>query len=126
MAAGHNRNTHPEAIDRPKQRASNRNRMDTSIPIPHLHRETLVGTPSQATYAHERHISIRETHIYTSTDCRSHPLNNLRCAPARRQRARPTHTTFARVYQTELDSLPPYRRPHHSAPIYKPFTLTQH
>ena len=49
---------------------------------------------------------MRGTHIYTSTDCPTHPLHHLRSAPARRQRARPPRTTVAKLYQTELDSIP--------------------
>ena len=50
---------------------------------------------------------MRGTHIYSSTDCPTHPLHYLRSAPARRQRARPPRTTVAKLYQQELDSLPP-------------------
>ena len=71
-----------------------------TTPIPHLHRETQVLPLKQ-------HMLMRGTHIYTSTDCPTHPLHHLRSAPARSQRARPPRTTAAKLYQQELDSLPP-------------------
>jgi len=71
-----------------------------TTPIHHLHRETQV-------LPLEQHMLMRETRIYPSTDCPTHPLHHLRSAPARRQRARPPRTTVAKLYQQELDSLPP-------------------
>jgi len=91
-----------------------------TTPIPHLHRETQLLLLKQ-------HMLMRGTHIYTSTDCPTHPLHHLRSAPARRQRPRPPRTTVAKLYQQELDSLPPtpdntILRTH----TYTPSTLTEH
>ena len=66
-----------------------------TTPIPHLHRETLVLPLKQ-------HMLMRETHINRLLN--THP-KHLRGDPAFRQRARPPHSTVAKLYQTEIDSL---------------------
>ena len=50
---------------------------------------------------------LTSTHGYRSTVCPTHPIHHLRSAPARRKKARPSHTTVAKLYQTELYSFLP-------------------
>ena len=69
--------------------------------IIHLNRDTLIISLKQ-------HTLVRGTHFYTSKDCSTHPLHHLRGSSARIQRARPPRTVVSKLYQTELDSLPPH------------------
>ena len=87
--------------------------------IPHLHRETSVLSSKQ-------HMLTRRTHIYTSTDCPTQSLHHLWSTPARTQRAISPRTTVSKLYQTELDSLPLYRRTHHTAHTCTLSTPTEH